>query len=273
MQGRLDMRANLRVLAVLGMAGLSLAACGSSTSAIQNVAPSALPNGANSVASQSLATTTTVSPAYGFNAAKTQFVLPHNLGMLPAPELALAKNNPTYAKSLANPADWAHPSSIGTLTAPWYYIGPDGAKAGIYAQEITNEKDWFSGTISSPDLLFSNSRAIYSTSLNINVSTLNSITIPSTKYTVLNSDPIRLVVPTQLEFEAAPVGVLTIGGTERQAFCVPGPVAFVRGNQVVNFPPLPVITAGPSTVFAITGFTTGNGHFYDKGIASCVSFG
>ncbi len=270
------MKAPLKVIAALGLAGVSLAACGSSKTA---TVTETFANGqkVQVPVDQVPTTTTTLVPPpnapVGFNASKTYFVLPHHLGLLPAPELALAKANPEYAKSLANPADWAHPSSIGTLTAPWYYIGPAGAKAGIYASEVTNEKDWFSGTISSPDLLFSNSRAVYSTSLNISVSTLNSITIPTTKYTVLTSDPIRLVVPTQLEFEAAPVGVLTIGGKERMAFCVPGPVAFVRGSQVVNFPPLPVITAGPSTVFSITGFSNGNGHFYDKGTTSCASFG
>jgi len=42
----------------------------------------------------------------GFNATRTEFTLPNNLGLLPGPNLALAKANPAYAAGLANANDW-----------------------------------------------------------------------------------------------------------------------------------------------------------------------
>ena len=42
----------------------------------------------------------------GFNAAKTEFVLPYKLGYLPVPELALAKADSAYAAGLVNAQDW-----------------------------------------------------------------------------------------------------------------------------------------------------------------------
>ena len=42
----------------------------------------------------------------GFNAARTAFTLPRGLGLLPEPNLALAKANPAYAAGLANVNDW-----------------------------------------------------------------------------------------------------------------------------------------------------------------------
>ncbi len=258
------MRADAKLLAALGIAGLSLTACGSNNSALTG--GSKIPvDRVGAVAS----TTTSASPAYGFNASKTKFVLPHNLGLLPASELALAKNSPSYATGLANPNNWGHEASVGTLVAPWYYLGPAGAKAGIYAAEVANEKAWFSGALTAYD---NNGAVLHSTTLSINVSTLNSM--PTSVPAVPLSPGMipAVLLPTSLEFAAAPVGVLNINGKQVMSICVPEPVAWILGGKVVKFPTRPVITAGPSTVFAITGFHSGDGHFYDKGISSCESY-
>jgi len=248
----------------MGIAALALASCGSNTSAITDGGKiPILKPGAT------MTTTTSASAAYGFNAAKTAFTLPHNLGLLPASELALAKAYPEYATGLANPADWGHEASAGTLTAPWYYLGTDGTKAGIYATEVTNEKAWFDGGLKSFD---SNGAVLHSTNLSINVSTLNSMPTSVPAVSLSPGMIPAVLIPTDLEFEAAPVGVLNIDGKQVMSFCVPGPVAWILGGQVVNFPTRPIITAGPSTVFAMTGFSTGQFSEYDKGVTSCASF-
>ncbi|MDA8271059.1 MAG: hypothetical protein M0Z39_06600 [Actinomycetota bacterium] len=258
------MRANAKLLAALGIAGLSLAACGSNNSALTDGGKIPIER-VGAVAS----TTTSASPAYGFNASRTKFVLPHNLGLLPASELALAKNSPSYATGLANPNNWGHEASVGTLVAPWYYIGPAGAKAGIYAAEVANEKAYFYGTLKS---FVGNENVLHTTNLSINVSTLNSVggSVPAVSLSPGMMPAVLL--PTSLEFAAAPVGVLNINGKQAMSICVPEPVAWILGGKVVNFPTRPVITAGPSTVFAITGFHSGDVHEYDKGMSSCASF-
>ena len=154
------MRANAKLLAALGIAGLSLAACGSSKSAGTITPLANLPgNDANGVASQSVATTTTTVPAnapVGFNASKSYFVLPHHLGLLPAPELALAEADPAYAAGLANLGDWQlWPTQVlvdpgayaGLEFTPgakiktvdmWYYLGLATSRWLSYRSTTTN---------------------------------------------------------------------------------------------------------------------------------------
>lgn len=55
----------------------------------------------------------------GFNASKTAFVLPHHLGYLPGPDLALARTNSSYAAGLADLSDWKFMSPHS-----WFYAPP-----------------------------------------------------------------------------------------------------------------------------------------------------
>ena len=96
------MKATVKSFAVTALAGLSLAACDISGSS--STSPT--------VGTSSLGIST-----YGFNAAKTEFVLPRHIGLLPASELALAKADPAYASGSANPNHWTQaPIQVGTRT-------------------------------------------------------------------------------------------------------------------------------------------------------------
>jgi len=80
----------------------------------------------------------------GFNAAQTEFTLPHGLGLLPGPNLALANADPAYAAGLANPQDWGTIEvRMGQSTTDlkpslfWEYVGSPGTPvgAGTYSSE------------------------------------------------------------------------------------------------------------------------------------------
>ena len=95
----IEMKIRTKVVLAVGVAGLSLAAC----------TPPVLKVGGRYLIGSPSTTTTLVPPKnapVGFNAARTEFVLPYNLGYLPAPELALAKVDPAYASGLADAGDW-----------------------------------------------------------------------------------------------------------------------------------------------------------------------
>ena len=76
----------------------------------------------------------------GFNAARTAFTLPNNLGLLPGPNLALAKANPAYAAGLANAQDWTtitvrYGQSTTDLKSAlfWTFVGsPNSPVNGTY---------------------------------------------------------------------------------------------------------------------------------------------
>jgi hypothetical protein len=77
----------------------------------------------------------------GFNATRTEFTLPINLGLLPGPNLHLAKANPAYAASLANAQDWAtvlvrYGQSTSDLKSGlfWTFVGsPNNPISGTYS--------------------------------------------------------------------------------------------------------------------------------------------
>ena len=76
----------------------------------------------------------------GFNADKTAFTLPRGLGLLPEPNLALAKANPAYAAGLANARDWTtitvrYGQSTTDLKSAlfWTFVGsPNNPVNGTY---------------------------------------------------------------------------------------------------------------------------------------------
>jgi len=81
--------------------------------------------------------TTPASTPVGFNSDKTAFVLPHNLGNLPAGELAFAKANPAYATGLLNKRDWFYIGAGSFPTGGWMY---QGGASSDYNSASLNEK-------------------------------------------------------------------------------------------------------------------------------------
>lgn len=291
------MRAKTRLVATMGIAALALASCGSNKSAAVGSTITTLP------APIPVTITTTTVPAnapVGFNANKSYFVLPHNLGLLPGPELALAKADPAYAAGLANLGDWvqtgvsvlADPKTYGGLTylgskppqtitaGMWFYMGSYGGNLAISAaNDLLNDKT---------DMVESNqfgfpwvTPVLHSTSVRVVDSTLHNISTTNGNATTTGfrvSAPVydTLVAPSALEDQAAPVGTLKAPVGTLPAFCVPVPEAYLLNNKVVNIPSkgYPHITAGPSSIFAFyMGATTAAQPVpYDEGTASCVSF-
>lgn len=271
------MKATLKLVAVAGIAGLGLAACGTSHSAAVNS------TGSSTSSSATSSGPTTAVPAkapVGFNAAKTEFVLPYKLGLLPASELALAKSNAAYAKGLANTQDWFQmetylsPAGKPTATNTWFYAGSPvvipASTQGLYvaaAKSVTIETN--NGELSSGTV-------IHSASVTIQATTLNTLTAPAS--TRSSSGP-ELLAPSTLEIQAAPSGVLTVGGSNLGAFCVPTPEAYLSNNKVVTASGMPVITAGPSAIFAGENLASTSAAaaksgpvLYDQGVASCANF-
>jgi hypothetical protein len=199
----------------------------------------------------------------GFNAARTAFVLPHKLGYLPAPELELAKSDPTYAAGLANLGDWYHYSLPGVMQGGptrWYWLYDSGvsersAQGGALMVKLGVEDvlaDPFGASVR--DHVLTTRVVVYARSYHV---------IPG--YDVLSDVIAEYVGPSRLEIVAAPIrGSLSGLGT----FCVPSPLAFVESGRVVTLPGLPPITAGPSTVFG----PTNSGGIWDQGITSCNGF-
>ena len=209
----------------------------------------------------------------GFNAAKTEFVLPHQLGLLPAGELALAKANPTYANGLANPNDWMQfQTRIGLGTAGaviqtknvtlWFYEGSgDYVAAGVKPAAVSYNTE----------ILPFSPNTLQSTSVQIHATTLNNLTIRNSR----SSSTPQFVGASALEIQAAPLGTLYVNGVGLPAVCVPTPEAYIANGKVVTAGGgMPVITAGPSTIFAIKNPVSHSSPpiFYDRGTASCAAF-
>ena len=264
-----EMKATIKLLTAAGFAGLSLAACGSSKSTAVSVTSNSTGSGST--------TTVPANASVGFNAAKTEFVLPHNLGLLPGSELALAKADPTYAKGLANAQDWMQfKTEIGSgMKGPliqakavtlWFYEGSGSyAAAGVKSYAVAENTE----------ILPFTSNVLQSTSVQINDTALNTLSIPKSSST---SGP-QLVGASTLEIQAAPVGTLSVNGSGLPAICMPTPEAYVAGGKVVTAGGMPIITAGPSTIFAGKDITSSTPLpagtvpvVYDKGTTSCASF-
>lgn len=277
----IKMKTTVKLIAAAGIAGLSLSACGASH--LSTV------NSTSNSASAAPTTTVPANAPVGFNAAKTAFVLPYKLGLLPADELALAKSDAAYAAGLANLADWTqssaridsaggNPQAPTTKSTPtWYYIGGSGSQFFNTITTKNTAMNWNNMviTIYSPNSI----KVLRSTSVPIKAATLN-VLITTTATFTKGHVPLggyQLVGPSTLEIQAAPVGSLTIGSNVVPAICSPTPEAYLAGNKVVNASGMPVMTAGPSAVFAVPTGTPGgapvSGVFlYDKGVTSCASF-
>ncbi|MHB1732761.1 MAG: hypothetical protein ACYCU8_04840 [Ferrimicrobium acidiphilum] len=187
----------------------------------------------------------------GFNATRTAFVLPHKLGYLPAPELALAKSDAAYAKGLANLGDWSTADVDGPGHPPfWMYVGSSSGAAGVKGNAIGSIgelTDFFNG---------------YQTTSNVHIHDFHKhqLWMPKDVITIYGQN---LVAPSFVEIQAAPVQP---GNTP--PFCVPSPLALLHNGHVDVTPQLPMFTAGPSTIFTYSPTT-----FVDaQGAASCNGF-
>lgn len=288
------MRTTIKLLTVAGFAGLSLAACGASKSAAVS--------GTGNATSAGSTTTVPANAPVGFNAAKTEFVLPHHLGLLPASELALAKADPTYAAGLANQSDW-HQISVavappsGTTNVPnaakvWVYTGASSSSirssaqasaVGLQEAAISGIKDaamaWNDRVISHYGT--SSITVLHSTTVPVVSNTLNILFGGSSSSTPYYRQPVtgyQFITPSTLEIQAAPAGTLVATGSPLPAICVPIPEAIIANKKPINTH-LPVMTAGPSTIFAAKGMVSNSPTppkssplFYDKGVASCAAF-
>jgi hypothetical protein len=64
---------------------------------------------------------------------------------------------------------------------------------------------------------------------------------------------------------------MVIDGVSHTAACVPGPVAWIDGNQIVTPPGQETLTAGPDVVISQPG-TGQQSPFYIQGVYSCNGF-
>ena len=192
-------------------------------------------------------------------------MLPHGLGNLPAPELALAKSDPAYASGLADPAKWIKITTTqgtGPNGTFWMYVG---SYSGTQFPLITSAKMQQAALGTNSALLSKASVSINSSAVNTfsNASHSGSISIPSGD---------SLVMATPLEVEAAPVGPHTFGTTSMLSFCTPVSYAWInKANQPVTIPGMPSSPAGPSAVFAVSS-TTQTSVSYSQGVSSCQGF-
>ena len=271
------MKATIKIITAAGIAGLALAACG--TSGIK-VSSGTTGSDHSTVSAQQV--TVPANAPVGFNSAKTAFVLPYKLGLLPASELALAKASATYAAGLANPSDWtpvywqAGPYMVGIDR--WFYMGRPTTKAALSATLFvkTDTVGWSEDaeTLYGVNQL----KVVHSTTARVIDSTLNVLISvnPGEAPQLIPERGNQLVVPSTLEVEAAPVGTLIISGAYIPAICVPTPEAYLANNTPATISGLPVMTAGPSTVFAgvagINNSSDGWGMLYNEGVASCANF-
>ena len=254
------------LLGTLVVAGTALAACGSSaqTSAVTTTTPATK---TSTVASKpKTVAKTVVSAPVGFNATDTVFVLPNNLGDLPAPELALAKSDPAYAAGLADYENWKYYSSgVG-----WLYIGPPSPTVGAGLAKFDLLAELYV-----PDTYWAKPNP----SIRIAASQLNTVVIAGGQILPLPAGE-TLVGPTPLEISAAPLGTFVVNGVTHAATCIPEQLAVVNGaGQVVSDPPAEMnFAAGPNTIaVGAGGEATGNGGatpsvLYDQGVSSCAGF-
>jgi hypothetical protein len=211
------------------------------------------------------------------------FVLPYKLGNLPAPELALAKSDATYASGLVNPSDWINiKSSKGALASQygWYYTG---ATTGQFLSSLIEDKTnvpiiWQAllGGSGYPGVTVSDT-----TRVAVSASGLGNFpnTFPNLSKDLAGKG-YTIVTPSTLEVRAAPTGKLSVHGATLGVFCTPSPEAVIANGKVITPTGLTPITAGPSAVFAFkaptspgvapTGANTPT--LYDQGANSCSSF-
>ena len=269
------MRTRSKIVLAVGVAGLSVAAYGV-VSTLPSLSPGTVPT----------TTTTTLPPGtpVGFNAARTEFVLPHNLGYLPAPELALAKVDPAYASGLATTGDWTQiqwplqNTRVLKLVTSWAYAGeasnsPPTPGVESYQMRVVDIK---SAIIPWNDFFVYEGATGLATRLSASSVRVQASTIHAINMAGHGIVPYRteLLAPSTLEVQAAP---FTVGGSNNAAFCVPVPEAFLTHGFLsaakVSTPKTePVITAGPSAVFAGSNLGTGSPSYYDEGVASCNNF-
>ena len=252
----------LYILGTLVVAGTALAACGSSAQTGAATTTTA-PTKTSKVAHKpKTVAKPVVSAPVGFNATDTVFVLPNNLGDLPAPELAIAKSDPAYAAGLADYENWKHFSNgVG-----WIYVGqPSTSMGAINAKVALLNYLYLPGTY----------WATPNPSIRIVASQLNYVNVagPSAPYLQVGQS---LVGPTQLEVRAAPLGTFVVNGVTHAAICVPEPIAVVEGGQVITPPAGLNFTAGPNTVAVGYDNTNANGVLtagvWDQGVDSCAGF-
>jgi hypothetical protein len=192
----------------------------------------------------------------GFNASKTAFVLPHHLGYLPGPDLALAKINPSYAAGLANSSDWKK------LYNHLYYAPPvsNALSAPIPYKHLKQE---IIGNLYSVRAMGTVGDEQMTTKTHVANQTLHRLHFMDTTLSAQ-----EYVVPSLLEIEAAPVGQTTVTLNTQSAFCVPSPVAFINSGSVFTPSQISTITAGPAAVFSANN----NGLMWDQGSSSCAGF-
>ena len=258
----------------LGLSALGLASCSSSSAAssasLPNVSNTKNSGAPNTGASNTKNSGTAVTPSSnggsgGFNSSHTALVLPHGLGDLPAPELALAKADPAYASGLADPAKWIKVATMqraGSSNTFWMYVG---SYSGTQSSLIVSAKMQQATLGTTSALLSKASVSINSSAVNTfsNAPHSGSISIP-------NGD--SLVIATPLEVEAAPVGNHAFGATSLPAFCTPIPYAWINSaNKPVTITGMPSAPAGPSAVFAVSS-TTQTSVSYSQGVSSCQGF-
>lgn len=253
------MKATTKLFAIVVIAGLSLTACNIS---------------GYSSASPTVGTSPLGISTYGFNAAKTSFVLPHHLGLLPASELALAKADPAYAAGLANPNDWMQmPTQVGTKTVKMgFYMGTSG---GLTGAAVGAGKS-FVITLNSTEIALG-IKTIHCSSVPVRDPSLHRLQVTGSR-TIVPPFP-QLLAPTNLEIQTAPAGTFNVGSGNLSAFCVPEPEAYIANNKVVNTGNgLQPITAGPFTEFATAGLVSNSSTppsgvvAYDQGTTSCAAF-
>ena len=266
------------------ISALGLAACGASGAKVSSA----------TATTGAISTLAAKDSPVGFNAGRTAFNLPFKLGLLPPDELALAKSDPAYAAGLANVHDWVRSSeqlisTKGPGAKPpteeprWYYVGAaTGPAAPMAAVDVKNTAAGWNAIIASiygPKSL----KVLHSSAVPISDSTLHVLISAATRFAkgAIPPSGYQLVAPGNLEIQAAPVGFLNSGASVKdRAFCVPMPYAYLAGGKAVTPNGMPVMTAGPSTVFALSVPSAGpatqpagaNPSFYDQGVSSCAAF-
>ncbi len=276
-----NMRPATKMIAAAVISAFGLAACGASGTKVSS---------ATTVAANG--TLAAKNSPVGFNAAHTTFNLPFKLGLLPSDELAFAKADPAYAAGLANVHNWVQStekliSTSGSATKPtaqsptWYYVGATTGSASAATVEVKNtEMGWNAIVISiyGPKSI----KILRSTAAPINASTLNVLISASAHFSkgAVPSGGYQFVAPGNLEIQAAPVGTFGVSGIALSGFCVPMPYAYLANGKVATPNGMPVMTAGPSTVFALSVPSAGpaaqpegaSATLYDQGVVSCSAF-
>ncbi len=215
----------------------------------------------------------------GFNAARTAFRLPYDLGFLPGPLLAYARQDPEYARGLVTPGKWAWGGSAATEASQnqsysnvglFVYGGADGTGNGINTK-LSSSQGLYGSVPGWPPLV-----PIRDFRLHV--------------YTDTAGDPVLMEQPTALEIVAAPTGTLALGrGKTTWGYCVPMSTWAVPRQAVVDYPstypdgapkpdggmwgPWVRFRTGPATIVGEpVGYTATGPRVYTKGAPSCKGF-